>query len=132
MCFCLLFSPVHLKHPIRVQQRVRGRVRRLQKMQEIDDVAPHLKALKRLTDAKLFPPIYTNCFYRHIQRFKLKSSGALSPCNSQHRGLSPRLRFVMGPEFATSTEMLAVVSLCLEQSLTSVGFMEHRAPSNSF
>lgn len=66
-------------------------------MQKIDDVAPHLKALKRLTDAKLFPHIYANCFYRHIQTFKLKSSGALSPCNSQRRGLSPPLRTVMGP-----------------------------------
>lgn len=74
----------------------RERVRRLERLQEIDDVAPHLKALKRLTDAKLFPPIYTNCFYRHIQRFRLKSSGALSPCNSQRRGLSPRPRSVMG------------------------------------
>lgn len=35
----------------------RERVRRLERLQEIDDVAPHLKALKRLTDAKLFPPI---------------------------------------------------------------------------
>lgn len=73
------------------------RVRRLETMQEIDGVAPHLKALKRLTDAKLSPHIYANCFYRHIQTFKLKSSGALSPCNSQRRGLSPPLRTVMGP-----------------------------------
>lgn len=72
----------------RVQQRVRERAQ-AGTMQEIDDVAPHLKALTRLTDANLFPPIYTNRFYRHIQRFGLKSSGTLSPCNSRHRGLSP-------------------------------------------